>query len=77
MITQKIILNYKQVELKGEKMDEISYVVVFPSIFSKNKIPQLIKNIKKAARSIEMSETPLARVKFTSNILNYVFTENV
>ena len=28
-------------------MSEISYVVVFPSIFSKNKIPQLIKNIKK------------------------------
>lgn len=41
------MLNYKQVELKGEKMNEISYVVVFPSIFSKNKIPQLIKNIKK------------------------------
>ena len=28
-------------------MDEISYVVVFPTIFSKNKIPQLILNIKK------------------------------
>jgi hypothetical protein len=28
-------------------MDEISYVVVFPTIFSKNKIPQLITNIKK------------------------------
>ncbi|MCV0430694.1 thiamine biosynthesis protein [Nitrosopumilus sp.] len=28
-------------------MDEISYVVVFPSKFSKNKIPQLITNIKK------------------------------
>ena len=28
-------------------MDEISYVVVFPTIFSKNKIPQLISNIKK------------------------------
>ena len=41
------MLNYKQVELKREKMNEISYVVVFPSIFSKNKIPQLIKNIKK------------------------------
>lgn len=27
-------------------MDEISYVVVFPTIFSKNKIPQLIENIK-------------------------------
>ena len=33
--------------MKREKMNEISYVVVFPSIFSKNKIPQLIKNIKK------------------------------
>jgi adenylyl- and sulfurtransferase ThiI len=28
-------------------MNEISYVIVFPTIFSKNKIPQLIKNIKK------------------------------
>ena len=28
-------------------MNEISYVVVFPTIFSKNKIPQLILNIKK------------------------------
>ncbi len=28
-------------------MDEVSYVVVFPSIFSKNKIPILISNIKK------------------------------
>jgi len=28
-------------------MKEISYVVVFPTIFSKNKIPQLISNIKK------------------------------
>lgn len=27
-------------------MNEISYVVVFPTIFSKNKIPQLIVNIK-------------------------------
>ncbi len=28
-------------------MKEVSYVVVFPTIFSKNKIPQLILNIKK------------------------------
>jgi len=28
-------------------MDEISYVVVFPNIFSKNQIPNLISNIKK------------------------------
>ena len=41
------MLNYKQVKMKRGKMNEISYVVVFPSIFSKNKIPQLIKNIKK------------------------------
>ena len=33
-------------EEKIKKMNEISYVVVFPNIFSKNKIPQLIKNIK-------------------------------
>ena len=40
------MLNYKQVEDKIKKMDEISYVVVFPNIFSKNKIPQLIKILK-------------------------------
>jgi len=28
-------------------MEDISYVVVFPTVFSKNKIPQLITNIKK------------------------------
>jgi hypothetical protein len=28
-------------------MEEVAYVVVFPTIFSKNKIPQLITNIKK------------------------------
>lgn len=28
-------------------MDEISYVIVFPTIFSKNKIPDLVSNIKK------------------------------
>ena len=28
-------------------MNEVSYVVVFPTIFSKNKIPHLISNIKK------------------------------
>ena len=28
-------------------MNEVSYVVVFPTIFSKNKIPQIIINIKK------------------------------
>ena len=44
------MLNYKQVKFKIEKMNEISYVVVFPSIFSKNKIPQLIKNIKKVLK---------------------------
>ena len=32
------MLNYKQVKMKREKMSEISYVVVFPSMFSKNKI---------------------------------------
>ena len=44
------MLNYKQVKFKIEKMNKISYVVVFPSIFSKNKIPQLIKNIKKVLK---------------------------
>jgi adenylyl- and sulfurtransferase ThiI len=28
-------------------MKEVSYVIVFPTVFSKNKIPQLISNIKK------------------------------
>ena len=31
-------------------MNEISYVIVFPNIFSKNKIPQLISNIKKVLK---------------------------
>ena len=47
MITRNAILNYKQVDFNLENMNEISYVVVFPTIFSKNKIPQLITNIKK------------------------------
>ena len=34
-------------EFKTENMNEISYVVVFPTIFSKNKISQLVINIKK------------------------------
>jgi hypothetical protein len=41
------VVNYKQVNFKIKKMKEVSYVVVFPTIFSKNKIPQLISNIKK------------------------------
>ena len=32
-------------------MDETSYVIVFPTIFSKNKIPQLISNIKKNSQN--------------------------
>ena len=36
-------------------MSETSYVVVFPSIFSKNKIPQLMKNIKKILRIKDQS----------------------
>lgn len=32
-------------------MSEVSYVVVFPTIFSKNKIPQLILNIKKILKT--------------------------
>ena len=47
LITQNFILNYKQVDLKIKIMDKISYVAVFPTIFSKNKISQLITNIKK------------------------------
>ena len=41
------ILNYKQVDFKLKNMNETAYVIVFPTIFSKNKIPQLITNIKK------------------------------
>ena len=55
------MLNYKQVELKREKMNEISYVVVFPSIFSKNKIPQLIKNIKKILKIKNQKYTSVKR----------------
>lgn len=40
------ILNYKQVDFKLKNMNEAAYVIVFPTIFSKNKIPQLIRNIK-------------------------------
>jgi hypothetical protein len=32
-------------------MEDTSYVVVFPNVFSKNKIPQLIVNIKKILKS--------------------------
>lgn len=32
-------------------MEQTSYVVVFPTIFSKNKIPQLVSNIKKILRA--------------------------
>jgi hypothetical protein len=35
------------VDFKTENMNEISYVVVFPTIFSKNKMSQLVTNIKK------------------------------
>lgn len=41
------VLNYKQVDFKLKNMDQSAYVIVFPTIFSKNKIPQLITNIKK------------------------------
>ena len=44
-----MVLDYKRADIK-KIMSETSYVVVFPSIFSKNKIPQLIKNIKKILR---------------------------
>lgn len=34
-------------------MSQISYVVVFPTIFAKNKIPQLVSNIKKILKARE------------------------
>ena len=36
-------------------MNEMSYVVVFPTIFSKNKIPQLISNIKTEHKDLELN----------------------
>jgi hypothetical protein len=39
------------VNFRKENMEEITYVVVFPNVFSKNKIPQLIRNIKKILRT--------------------------
>lgn len=55
------MLNYKQVEEKIKKMNEISYVVVFPNIFSKNKIPQLIKNIKNILKIKNQNYTSVKR----------------
>ena len=47
-------------------MDEISYVVVFPTIFSKNKIPQLISNIKKI---LEIKDQQFKSVKRDGDII--------
>jgi len=54
------------VDFKIEKMDEISYVVVFPTIFSKNKIPQLIINIKKI---LKIKNQQFKSVKRDSDII--------
>ncbi|MCV0365651.1 MAG: thiamine biosynthesis protein [Nitrosopumilus sp.] len=47
-------------------MAEISYVVVFPTIFSKNKIPQLITNIKKI---LKIKNQQFKSVKRDDNII--------
>ena len=47
-------------------MDEISYVVVFPTIFSKNKIPYLISNIKKI---LKIKNQEFKSVKRDDNII--------
>ncbi len=47
-------------------MDEISYVVVFPTIFSKNKIPYLISNIKKI---LKIKNQEFKSVKRDGNVI--------
>ena len=47
-------------------MDEISYVIVFPTLFSKNKIPQLISNIKKI---LEIKNQEFKSVKRDGDII--------
>lgn len=42
-------------------MKEVSYVVVFPTVFSKNKIPQLISNIKKILKIRNQEYTSVKR----------------
>ena len=42
-------------------MTEVSYVVVFPTVFSKNKIPQLISNIKKILKIRNQEFTSVKR----------------
>ena len=48
-------------QLKKEDMSEISYVVVFPNEYSKNKIPQLIDNIKKILKIKDQKYTTVKR----------------
>ena len=65
-------------------MDEISYVVVFPTAFSKNQIPNLISNIKKILKIRDQEFTSIKREGdiilvnasdpvFTSSAINLIF----
>lgn len=65
-------------------MDEISYVVVFPTAFSKNQIPNLISNIKKILKIRNQEFTSVKREGdvilvnasdpvFTSSAINLIF----
>ena len=47
-------------------MEEVSYVVIFPDDFSKNKIPQLITNIKKI---LKMKNQQFSSVKRDSDVI--------
>ncbi len=47
-------------------MNETSYVVVFPTIFSKNKIPQLVSNIKKI---LKIKNQQFRSVKRDGNVI--------
>ena len=47
-------------------MDETSYVIVFPTIFSKNKVPQLISNIK---RILKVKEQEFKSVRRDGDVI--------
>ena len=65
-------------------MEEVSYVVVFPTIYSKNQIPSLISNIKKILKIRNQEFTSIKRdgdiilvhasdPVFTSSAINLIF----
>lgn len=65
-------------------MEEVSYVVVFPTVFSKNQIPNLISNIKKILKIRNQEYSSIKREGdiilvnasdpvFTSSAINLIF----